>query len=171
MDATVSTDQIIISLTFFVYLLLLLVIGWTAYTRTRGLDDFILGGRRLGSWTAALSAGASDMSGWLLLGLPGFAYLSGMESVWLATSLIAGTWLNWLFMAAPLRSFRPHHAPFPVLEKNEPDRCADRNSVGRYHRGHLETTDGRNIRPVRNHTRHHTVHHLHRSVLSDEQVT
>lgn len=104
-DATVSTDQIVISLTFFVYLLLLLAIGWAAYTRTRDLGDFILGGRRLGSWTAALSAGASDMSGWLLLGLPGFAYLSGMESVWLAAGLLVGTWLNWRIMAAPLRSY------------------------------------------------------------------
>ncbi len=100
-----STDQIVITLTFTVYLLLLFVIGWVAYTRTRDLDDFILGGRRLGSWTAALSAGASDMSGWLLLGLPGFAYLSGMQSVWLAVGLLAGTWLNWRIMAAPLRSY------------------------------------------------------------------
>ena len=100
-----TTDQIVISLTFFVYLLVLLVIGWAAYTRTSDLGDFILGGRRLGSWTAALSAGASDMSGWLLLGLPGFAYLSGMESIWLAGGLLAGTWLNWHFMAARLRSY------------------------------------------------------------------
>jgi sodium/proline symporter len=100
-----STDQLVISLTFTVYLLLLLAIGWVAYTRTRDLGDFILGGRRLGSWTAALSAGASDMSGWLLLGLPGFAYLSGMESIWLAAGLLAGTWLNWRTMAAPLRSY------------------------------------------------------------------
>jgi sodium/proline symporter len=104
-DVAVSTDQIVISLTFFVYLLLLFAIGWAAYTRTRDLDDFILGGRRLGSWTAALSAGASDMSGWLLLGLPGFAYLSGVESIWLAAGLLAGTWLNWRTMAAPLRSY------------------------------------------------------------------
>lgn len=100
-----STDQVIISLTFLVYLLLMLAIGWAAYSRTNNLDDFILGGRRLGSWTAALSAGASDMSGWLLLGLPGFAYLSGMESIWLAAGLLAGTWLNWRTMAAPLRSY------------------------------------------------------------------
>ena len=104
-EPTVSTDQIVISLTFLAYLLLLLIIGWAAYTRTRDLGDFILGGRRLGSWTAALSAGASDMSGWLLLGLPGFAYLSGMESIWLALGLLAGTWLNWRTMAAPLRSY------------------------------------------------------------------
>lgn len=100
-----STDQILISLTFVAYLLLLLVIGRVAYARTRNLSDFILGGRRLGSWTAALSAGASDMSGWLLLGLPGFAYLSGMESIWLAAGLLVGTWLNWHTMAAPLRSY------------------------------------------------------------------
>ena len=100
-----STDQTVISLTFFVYLLLLFSIGWAAYARTRDLDDFILGGRRLGSWTAALSAGASDMSGWLLLGLPGFAYLSGVESLWLAAGLLVGTWLNWRVMAAPLRSY------------------------------------------------------------------
>ena len=99
------SDQLIISLTFVFYLLLLLAIGRAAYSRTRNLGDFILGGRRLGSWTAALSAGASDMSGWLLLGLPGFAYLSGLESIWLALGLLAGTWLNWRTMAAPLRSY------------------------------------------------------------------
>lgn len=102
---TVSTDQIVITLTFTVYMLLLFAIGWAAYRRTSDLGDFILGGRRLGSWTAALSACASDMSGWLLLGLPGFAYLSGMESIWLAAGLLAGTWLNWRTMAAPLRSY------------------------------------------------------------------
>jgi sodium/proline symporter len=100
-----SSDQIVISLTFFVYLLALLAIGWAAYKWTRDLGDFILGGRRLGCWTAALSAGASDMSGWLLLGLPGFAYLSGVESIWLAAGLLAGTWLNWRIMAAPLRHY------------------------------------------------------------------
>lgn len=105
MRLAVDADQIVISLTFFVYLLLLIGIGWVAYNRTSDLGDFILGGRRLGSWTAALSAGASDMSGWLLLGLPGYAYLSGMESVWLAGGLLVGTWLNWRFMAAPMRSY------------------------------------------------------------------
>lgn len=100
-----NTDQVIISLTFVVYLTVLLGIGWKGYKSTSDLGDFILGGRRLGSWTAALSAGASDMSGWLLLGLPGFAYLSGIESIWLASGLLAGTWLNWRFMVAPLRAY------------------------------------------------------------------
>ncbi|MCU7861316.1 MAG: sodium:proline symporter, partial [Candidatus Thiodiazotropha sp. (ex Lucinoma kastoroae)] len=54
-----------------------MIIGIVAWRRTRNLSDFVLGGRQLGSWVAALSASASDMSGWLLLGLPGYAYLAG----------------------------------------------------------------------------------------------
>ena len=80
--------QLLISLTFGVYLIVILGIGFYAWQRTRTLSDFVLGGRRLGSWVTALSASASDMSGWLLLGLPGYAYLAGMESVWLAGGLL-----------------------------------------------------------------------------------
>jgi len=97
--------QLLIGLTFSVYLLLMLGIGFAAWRRTRTLSDFVLGGRRLGSWVAALSASASDMSGWLLLGLPGYAYLSGMESIWLAGGLLLGTWLNWRLVAARLRDY------------------------------------------------------------------
>lgn len=100
-----STEQLHISLTFFVYLCVMLLIGWYAYRRTRDLSDFILGGRRLGSWVAALSAGASDMSGWLLLGLPGYAYAAGLESLWLGVGLLVGTWLNWRIVAARLRIY------------------------------------------------------------------
>ncbi|MDJ0806768.1 MAG: sodium/proline symporter PutP [Gammaproteobacteria bacterium] len=95
--------QLLIGLTFFLYLIVVLGIGLVAWRRTRNLSDFVLGGRRLGSWVAALSASASDMSGWLLLGLPGYAYLSGMESIWLAGGLLVGTWLNWRILAARLR--------------------------------------------------------------------
>ncbi len=91
--------------TFFVYLLAMLAIGWIAYGRTRGPADFILGGRTVGSWVAALSAGASDMSGWLLLGLPGYAYLAGLQSLWLSLGLLAGTWANWRLLAARLRVY------------------------------------------------------------------
>jgi sodium/proline symporter len=86
----------------------MLLIGWYAYRRTSDLSDFILGGRRLGSWVAALSAGASDMSGWLLLGLPGYAYLAGLESLWLGVGLLIGTWLNWRIVAARLRIYSAH---------------------------------------------------------------
>jgi len=98
-------QPIIIGGTFFVYLLAMLAIGWVAYRRTRGVGDFILGGRTLGSGVAALSAGASDMSGWLLLGLPGYAYLSGLQSLWLTLGLLAGTWANWRLLAARLRVY------------------------------------------------------------------
>lgn len=94
-----------VTLTFLVYFVVLAVIGWVAYRRTKELSDFVLGGRRLGSWVAALSAGASDMSGWLLLGLPGYAYLAGLEAFWLALGLALGTWANWRFVAARLRVY------------------------------------------------------------------
>ncbi|MEJ2455673.1 MAG: sodium/proline symporter PutP [Candidatus Thiodiazotropha sp.] len=95
--------ELLIGLTFVVYLLVILIIGVIAWRRTRDLADFVLGGRRLGSWVAALSASASDMSGWLLLGLPGYAYVAGLESFWLAFGLLLGTWLNWRLVAARLR--------------------------------------------------------------------
>jgi sodium/proline symporter len=89
--------------TIVLYMGVCLALGFVAYRRTANLADFILGGRSLGSWVTAFSAQASDMSGWLLMGLPGLAYLAGFDAVWLVTGLIAGTYLNWKFIAAPLR--------------------------------------------------------------------
>ncbi|MCU7921653.1 MAG: sodium/proline symporter PutP [Candidatus Thiodiazotropha sp. (ex Dulcina madagascariensis)] len=97
-------DQLLVGLSFICYLLVILIIAVVALRRTKNLSDFVLGGRRLGSWVTALSASASDMSGWLLLGLPGYAYLAGLESVWLALGLLIGTWLNWRLVAARLRT-------------------------------------------------------------------
>lgn len=94
-----------VSLTFIFYILLMLGVGYVAYRRTSNLSDYILGGRSLGPLPSALSAGASDMSGWLLLGLPGYAYAAGYEAVWIAIGLLAGTWLNWLFVARRLRTY------------------------------------------------------------------
>lgn len=94
-----------VTLTFVVYLLLMLGIGYVAWKRTSNLSDYILGGRSLGSLPSALSAGASDMSGWLLLGLPGYAYVAGFEAAWIAIGLLVGTWLNWLFVASRLRTY------------------------------------------------------------------
>lgn len=101
-------SNLTIGFTFAVYLLAMLGIGIVAYQRTSNLSDYILGGRSLGPWTSAISAGASDMSGWLLLGLPGAAYISGISASWIAIGLLIGTWLNWLIVAKPLRiySFR-----------------------------------------------------------------
>lgn len=88
---------------FSVYLLLMLGIGLYFYLRTKNLSDYILGGRNLNAWVTSLSAQASDMSGWLLLGLPGYAYLSGLESIWLLIGLTIGTYANWKFVAVRLR--------------------------------------------------------------------
>jgi sodium/proline symporter len=95
--------QWVIGGAFLLYLLTMFGIGYVAWRRTRSMADFVLGGRRLGSWVTALSASASDMSGWLLLGLPGYAYVSGLESLWLSAGLLLGAWLNWRLVAARLR--------------------------------------------------------------------
>ena len=91
--------------TFIVYVGLMMLIGYLAYRRTKNLSDYILGGRRLGSWVTALSACASDMSAWLLLGLPGYAYAAGLEAGWIALGLLMGTYLNWRLVAARLRHY------------------------------------------------------------------
>ncbi|RMF17561.1 MAG: sodium/proline symporter PutP [Gammaproteobacteria bacterium] len=96
-------NSLAVGATFIVYILGMLAIGYIAWKRTQNLSDYILGGRRLGPATSALSAGASDMSGWLLLGLPGYALAAGFESLWLSIGLLIGTWLNWLLVAKPLR--------------------------------------------------------------------
>ena len=89
--------------TFLVYIIAMVGIGLYAYKSTNNFDDYILGGRSLGSVVTALSAGASDMSGWLLMGLPGAIYLSGLSEAWIAVGLIIGAWLNWLLVAGRLR--------------------------------------------------------------------
>ena len=68
-----------IMISFAIYLLMMVGIGLWAYFRTSNLDDYILGGRSLGPWVTALSAAASDMSGWALLGLPGAVYANGLK--------------------------------------------------------------------------------------------
>lgn len=98
-------DNFSVVLTFLVYLGLMLGIGVWSYLRTKDLSDYILGGRNLGPFPSALSAGASDMSGWLLLGLPGYAYAAGYEAAWIAIGLLVGTWLNWLVVAQRLRNY------------------------------------------------------------------
>jgi sodium/proline symporter len=94
-------------ITFIIYLIGMLTIGIITYRMTNTLSDYVLGGRKLNSWVAALSAQASDMSGWLLLGLPGAAYASGMGmwSIWISIGLATGTMINWQYVAKPLRRY------------------------------------------------------------------
>lgn len=99
------SDTVGALLAFGLYLIFMLSIGWFFYFRTKTLSDYILGGRGLGSWVASMSAQASDMSGWLLMGLPGYAYSSGMEATWIAVGLALGTYLNWELVAGRLRRY------------------------------------------------------------------
>jgi len=92
-------------ITFAIYLIGMLLIGWMAYRMTSNLSDYVLGGRRLNPGVAALSAGASDMSGWLLLGLPGAIYAYGLNQVWIGIGLTIGAYLNWRFVAKRLRIY------------------------------------------------------------------
>ena len=94
-----------IVITFLLYFIFMLGIGVYYFTKAKDLSDYILGGRTLNSWVTALSAQASDMSGWLLLGLPGAAYLSGLEAGWIAIGLLVGTYLNWKFVAKKFRQY------------------------------------------------------------------
>lgn len=92
-------------ITFIIYLIAMLAIGIIMYYRTNDLSDYVLGGRSLGPGVAALSAGASDMSGWLLLGLPGAIYASGFSEAWMGVGLAIGAYLNWQFVAKRLRVY------------------------------------------------------------------
>jgi sodium/proline symporter len=96
-------------ITFVIYIAAMVLIGLMAYRSTNNLSDYILGGRSLGSVVTALSAGASDMSGWLLMGLPGAIYMSGLSESWIAIGLILGAWMNWLFVAGRLRVHTEHN--------------------------------------------------------------
>ncbi len=92
-------------ITFIAYFIVLLGIGFYFYQRSANIEDYLLGGRGMGSWVTALSAQASDMSGWLLMGLPGAIYLGGMGNTWIAIGLFIGTVLNWKLVSARLRVY------------------------------------------------------------------
>lgn len=101
-----SVSDICILIAIAVYLILMVVIGVMCSKKNNNVDDFYLGGRHLGPLVTAMSAEASDMSGWLLMGLPGLAYLCGIaEASWTAIGLAIGTYLNWLVVAKRLRNY------------------------------------------------------------------
>lgn len=100
----VEVDSAVV-VTMALYLVGMIGVGVWMYQRTDTLDGFVLGGRSLGPFPAALSAQASDMSGWLLLGLPGAIYVSGLGEAWIGIGLLVGTYLNWRFVAERLRNY------------------------------------------------------------------
>lgn len=85
--------------------MIVVAIALFAYRITKNLSDFVLGGRQLGGPVAALSAGASDMSAWLLLGLPGAVFVFGLNQIWLPIGLVVGAFLSWRLLAKPLRIY------------------------------------------------------------------
>lgn len=99
------SDQIFIFIALGLYFAAMIFIGFLAFRRTTDHEDYMLGGRNLPPWVAALSAGASDMSGWLVMGLPGAIYLSGLIEAWIAVGLTIGAYLNWLLVAPRLRAY------------------------------------------------------------------
>ncbi|MDA3968112.1 sodium/proline symporter PutP [Helicobacter ibis] len=94
-----------IATTFIAYSLLMLFIGFYFYNKNKNTEDYFLGNRSMGPVVSALSAGASDMSGWLLLGLPGALYVTGFSEIYIAIGLSIGALLNWSFVAKRLRIY------------------------------------------------------------------
>ena len=88
-----------------IYMSVMLGIGYWSYRQTDEYEDYVLADRGLNPFVAALSAGAADMSGWLLMGLPGALFVSGMSKLWIAVGLLVGAWANWTYVAPRLRSY------------------------------------------------------------------
>ncbi len=99
-----NTTELVV---FIIYLVFMIGIGVYFFTRSKGANekDFFLGGRQMGAWVSALSAGASDMSAWVLMGLPASVYAAGMGQSWIAIGLAIGYSLSWIFEAPRLRRF------------------------------------------------------------------
>ncbi len=100
-----QTLQILIAMV--IYMAVVIVIGFVFAKRAnKSSEDYFLGGRSLGPWVTAMSAEASDMSGWLLMGLPGVAYWCGLaDAAWTAIGLAVGTYFNWLIVSKRLRRY------------------------------------------------------------------
>lgn len=99
-------DNIIILIAMAAYMAVVVAVGLIFSKKNKTSEDYFLGGRSLGPWVTAMSAEASDMSSWLLMGLPGLAYISGFcDAGWTAIGLILGTYFNWLIVARRLRTY------------------------------------------------------------------
>lgn len=99
------SDQTITLAVIIIYFIIVIGVGYYFYHRSTNLSDYILGGRSLNPYVTALSAQASDMSGWLLMGLPGSIYVAGMGEVWIGIGLAIGSYLAWLLIAKRLRIY------------------------------------------------------------------
>jgi sodium/proline symporter len=108
----------------------MIAIGIITYKKTHSTSDYFLGGRSVGPWFTALSAEASDMSGWLLMGLPGVAYFTGLkEAFWTAAGLIIGTYLNWFFVAKRIRKYSIHAKDAITIPEFLANRFHDKSNI------------------------------------------
>lgn len=118
------------ALAFALYLGLMLAIGFFTFRKTKSTSDYFLGGRSIGPWFTALSAEASDMSGWLLMGLPGLAYFTGLqEAFWTAVGLLVGTYLNWFFVAKRMRKYTIHAKDSITIPEFLTNRFHDKSKI------------------------------------------
>ncbi|MPV38185.1 sodium/proline symporter PutP [Georgenia subflava] len=123
------SDQAFNILALIIYFAAMLGIGWYFVRKNNSLDEYMLGGRGLPPAVAALSAGASDMSGWLLMGLPGAIYATGLVEAWIAVGLTIGAWLNWLFIAPRLRVYTQVSANSITIPSFFENRLRDRSRL------------------------------------------
>jgi sodium/proline symporter len=114
---------------FGIFLIAMVTIGVATHGETTTFEDFTVGGRRLTAPVAALSAGASDMSGWLFLGLPGAVYMAGIGATWIAVGLIIGTYLNWRLVAPRLRTYTEAAGNSVTLPSYLEERFEDRTRM------------------------------------------
>lgn len=124
-----STSTIAVLNAFAFYLLIMIGIGVWSMKKTSSTEDYFLGGRGLNGWVAALSAQASDMSGWLLMGLPGSIYAFGTGQAWIAIGLFIGTVCNWLFISKRLRSYTIIANNSMTLPEFFENRYRDKNKI------------------------------------------
>lgn len=121
-----------IAIAMIIYFVAMIMIGIYGYTRSKSLDDYMLGGRDLPPFVAALSAGAADMSGWLMMGLPGAMYLSGIFNGWIAIGLTVGAWINWLVTAPRLRAYTEVAGDSITVPSFFSNRTHDNSKIIRY---------------------------------------
>ena len=123
------TDQTWYILAIIIYMAGMLAIGYWSYKQTNNYDDYVLAGRQLNPFVAAMSAGASDMSGWLLMGLPGALFVTGMTELWIVVGLTVGAWANWKWIAPRLRSYSELSKNSVTIPSFFENRLGDRSRV------------------------------------------
>ncbi len=105
MEILNSTSQISILIPVIIYFCALMYMGFVGFRKTKNFADYALGGRKLGPIIGAMNVGASDMSSWLLMGLPGAFYLFGLNQIWVILGLVSGSYISWKLIAVRLRQY------------------------------------------------------------------